>query len=279
MRAFYFLILLCSALPGSAKAQVFRDNAVFNERHFLFEVKQIDEFIERFNDDRNSFLRTNIKRYYPRTIINRPILIRALFDSKNNRISDSDRESFIAAVNDSHHPWFLSFNQGDWYAEAICHLRYRNKDIDVSALLKVVTTQGTACKWMIYAVHSKLIAPYSGSVSLPVCKDPTRFLSPMCHATNFICLGGIFDNIACIDDYLDKSFMKDPESLSFLHALLNKEIAFQYVSSVRYHFLQVKKWSFMVENFDRKDSYNAGWLISGLEKCADNDKKTINTLF
>lgn len=279
MRSFSFLILYWMISSTPVMAQRYRAGLTFNDRYFLLEVKQIDEFIERFNDDRNSFLRNNIRKYYPRMVITRPLLLKTLFDSKSNQISSKDIENFVAAVNNSRHPEFLYFNKGTWYAEAICRLRYKEKDIEASALLKVVGAAGASSKWMICAVHSKAIEKYNGSISVPVSGDTNRFLSPMCHATNFICLGNAFGDLANIRDYLDKSFTGDPESISFLHALMKREITFQYVETVRYHFLQIREWAFIVENFNRKDSYNSGWLISSLKQCSRDDPKTINTLF
>ena len=42
-------------------SQVYSNNGGAKEKHFIYEVKEIDEFIERFNDDPGSFIRSVYK--------------------------------------------------------------------------------------------------------------------------------------------------------------------------------------------------------------------------
>jgi len=270
MKLCAFLLLYFQLTYSNNFAQILRSNSRFDERHFLFEVKQIDEFFERFNDDRNSFLRRKAKKYYPKLIINRPLLIKTLFDIHNKRISLADKKRFIETANDQDHPSFLNYYNDGWFAEAVCLVKYRGEFINISVLLKVNSTPDLCAKWMIYEVHSKYIDRNNERITKYQTNDSSRFISPMGHATNFVCLAGVFEDVDHIKEYFDNNFYSDSESVAFYHALTNKEISFQYVKYVRYHFFQVKGWSFTVDEFDRRSTLNSGWLISDLRRRTKN---------
>ncbi len=50
----------------------------------------------------------------------------------------------------------------------------------------------------------------------------------------------------------------------FYNAVLTREIEFQDVNKIKYHFLLADKWIFTVENFPR-EALNSGWLINQLQ--------------
>ena len=58
--------------------------------------------------------------------------------------------------------------------------------------------------------------------------------------------------------------------LEFYNAVLNREIEFQDVVKIKYHFLLSDKWIFTVENFNR-ESLNSGWLINDMQKVSSLD--------
>jgi len=52
-------------------SQVYSNNDLANDKHFIYEVKEIDEFFERFNDAPNSFLRSVYKAHHIKFNIDR----------------------------------------------------------------------------------------------------------------------------------------------------------------------------------------------------------------
>ena len=64
-------------------SQVYSNNDDAKEKHFIYEVKEIDEFFERFNDDPGSFIRDVYKARHTKFNIDRQRLIRSLFNYEN----------------------------------------------------------------------------------------------------------------------------------------------------------------------------------------------------
>jgi hypothetical protein len=246
-------------------ANFYSENRLY-ERHFLLEVKQIDEFIERFNDEPSSFLRRHIHHYYPNVNVTRSLLLPALFDTATAAVREPDLEAFVKQVTNRKHPNYLNFERRGWYAEAVCAVRYRHREINLSVLMEVRPMPGPSTEWVIFAARCPELRPYPGKLVLPEPTDSSRFFSPMCHATNFMCLADVFDEPGDIRDFLAPSFRGDEQTCAFLHAVLNKDITYLGVRTVRYHFQQVKGWEFTVEDIERRNSYLSGWLICSLRK-------------
>ena len=80
------------------EAQVFTNDAGAREKHFIYEVKQIDEFFERFNDAPNSFLRSVYKARHIKFNIDRQQLIRSLFNDENKSLDSILKTQFISDV-------------------------------------------------------------------------------------------------------------------------------------------------------------------------------------
>ena len=78
------LMLLCfsNLLWEVSSAQTIESNTN-RERNFAFEVKQIDEFFERFNYEKKSLIISYVKLNYPGISINRESLINSLFNRQN----------------------------------------------------------------------------------------------------------------------------------------------------------------------------------------------------
>ena len=64
-------------------SQVISNNDNAKEKHFIYEVKEIDEFFERFNDEKSSFIRGVYKAHHVKFNIARQRLIRSLFNYEN----------------------------------------------------------------------------------------------------------------------------------------------------------------------------------------------------
>jgi hypothetical protein len=266
------LMLLCfsSLFGGASSAQTIESNSN-RERNFAFEVKQIDEFFERFNYEERSLIISYVKLNYPGITINRESLVQGLFNRQNRSWVKSDLDAFFQTVDDKSRPVYLDFYDQDWYAQTVCKFKYKGRPVDVVILMKIQQTGNGGAKWVIVNAYSPLFVPESSSLKLPEKEKGERFLNPMSHATNFISLSKALNDKPNILDYLDAGFLQSGGSRAFLKELLNNQLSYQYVKEIKYHFLQVDGWIFTVNYFQRQ-SINSGWLINRLEKATETDK-------
>ncbi|MEO6720595.1 MAG: hypothetical protein ABIN67_09510 [Ferruginibacter sp.] len=258
------LLILILFSCKTLKAQQWNGNSIFDERRFLFEVKQIDEFFERFNNDKRSFIKRNIGKYYPGIKIDRPSLLRTLFDKESKQIVPASKKEFIKDVTDPNDPLFLKFYKPGWWAEASCIFTYNNKPVSAKVMLVIETDSSRASKWVIKRVQCNEVKQYTGNILFPNRQNPAKFLSPMSHATNFIALARAFDDKANIGSYITDDCRSDNSSVSFMQALITGQLTFRYINSIKYYFSQIPGWRFTVASCVRTDSVNSGWLVTDM---------------
>src|SRR6202043_1553761 len=121
----------------SLKAQVLESNSD-GDRNFAFQVKHLEEFFERFNDVKTTYLTQYIKNKYPGVTIDRATLIRGLFNKENKNEDPDQLDEFVRQVTDSASPVLLDFYSGEWYAETQCKCIYKGKLINVRIILKIL---------------------------------------------------------------------------------------------------------------------------------------------
>jgi hypothetical protein len=273
LRCLLWICFLFACISSSAtQAQSVESNAQ-REKIFAFEVKQIDEFIERFNDDSSSFIRQYLKTNYPDVAVDRATLVHNLFNLDNKNWNQQDTADFCSQALDTNGPVHLDFYNQDWFAEAFCHCSFKGKPAEAIILLKVNTDSAGGAKWIIYDAYCNLIPATTDADSLTLADPGNKFLNPISHATNFIGLSRALKDKAHIRDYLDSNFLSSGRSRSFLQALLDGSLRYDYVKSIRYHFLEVNGWVFTV-NYFRREAANSGWLISNLMRANDQQKLT-----
>lgn len=257
-------------------AQVIESNTD-RERMFAFEVKHIDEFMERFNFEQNSLIISYVKMNYPGIRVDKGSLVTNLFDRQNKYWIKPDVDSFFKQVTSKDHLVELDFYSNSWYAEALCRFIYKGKPTDIILVLRIKQVENGGAKWVIAGAHSRFL-PVSKAPGNRLADNPgVKFLNPMSHATNFMSLSTALSDKSHIRDYLDSSFFDHAASMSFLQALLKDQLEYNYVKQITYHFLQVDGWIFTVNNFNRK-SVNSGWLISSLKRATDKEKVAYKNL-
>jgi len=229
--------------------QVYTDNDRTKEKHFFYEVKQIDEFFERFNDDPGSFIRTVYKERNVKFRISRRRLIRSLFNYENLPRDTMMMKRFVSDVTNKTSPIFLDFYGNDWYAEISCKFRYRSSSIIIPIILKIEVTENKGSKWMIVAIGRSRLKSNITISEMTQSKIKTKCLSPTSHATNFVSLRRAFDDKENLSNYFDNAYFRRSNMSAFYNAVANREIEFQHVIKIKYHFLVDEKWIFTVENF------------------------------
>jgi hypothetical protein len=246
-------------------SQVISNNDNAKEKHFVYEVKEIDEFFERFNDEKGSFIRGVYKAHHVKFDIPRQLLIRSLFNYENMSRDSVLINKFVSDVTRKIKPIYLDYYGDDWYAELTCKFKYNAAFIVIPVIVKIEMTQNKGSKWMIVAVGSSTLKSKIIVTEMTQSKVKTNIISPTSNGTNFLSLKRAFDDKENLSDYFESAYFKQPNILEFYNAILNRDIDFLDVIKIKYHFLLADRWIFTVEDFIREE-LNSGWLINHLEK-------------
>ena len=244
-------------------SQVYSNDGSAGDKHFIYEVKEIDEFFERFNDAPTSFLRGVYKARHVKFNIDRQRLIRSLFNDENKTLDSVTMNKFISEVTRKKKPVYLDFYGGNWYAELACRFRYHGTFIVIPLIMKIEMNQNKGSKWMIVAVGSSTLKPKIEVTEMAQSKTP-KIISPTSHGTNFVSLKRAFEDKENLSSYFEAYYLKRSHMLELYNAVLNRDIEFLDVIKIKYHFLLADKWIFTVEDFSR-EALNSGWLINQMQ--------------
>jgi len=246
-------------------AQIISNDNGASDKHFIYEVKEIDEFFERFNDAPNSFLRSVYKARHIKFNIERQQLIRSLFNDENKSLDSMMITQFISDVTRKKKPLYINFYGGNWYAELTCKFRYNGTSIFIPVFMKIETAPNKGSKWMIVAVGPSSLKSKIEVTEMTQSRIKTKIISPTSHGTNFVSLKRAFEDKENLSSYFEKLYLKRSHMLELYNAILHGEIEFLNVVKIKYHFFLDDKWIFTVENFSRA-ALNSGWLINNMQK-------------
>ncbi|WP_225000353.1 hypothetical protein [Cesiribacter sp. SM1] len=269
MKDVFIRLVLVLIVCLNSSGAVFSQTSAGYQEVFAFEVKQIDEFFERFNNQQ-----TLIKNYIAArdntTEVNREELIKNLFNGHSTTIRVGDVYKFIESVNNPQQPVVLSFYDDEWFAKVKCSVLYQQKKRELVLVLRVQKEKDGASKWVIHGVDADFFVT-------PDAQDPKASLNPISHGTDFLGLSKAFTDTENIRSYLPADYQEDQLS-KFILEIRNKRLSFVQVESISYHLLQIDGWILTVENFQRPEK-NSGWLISDLiqadTKAKENYKQQI----
>jgi hypothetical protein len=261
----FWIFISFSVCQNRLFSQVISNNDNAKEKHFIYEVKQIDEFFERFNDEKGSFIRGVYKAHHVKFNIDRQRLIRSLFNYENMSKDSVMINKFVSDVTKKKKPIYLDYYGDDWYAELTCKFTYNSSFIVIPVIMKIEMTPNKGSKWMIVAVGSSNLKSKIVVTEMAQSKVKSNIISPTSNGTNFVSLKRAFDDKENLSDYFESVYMKRSNMLEFYNAILNRDIEFQDVIKLKYHFLLAGGWIFTVEDFIREE-LNSGWLINYMEK-------------
>jgi len=260
MRLYILPISLFFICFGTLKAQILDAD----EYNFAFQVKQVDEFIERFNGDTSTLLYEYRSKKFPDETMDRELMIRTLFDNQRPKWDMKLVHSFVEEIVDEKKPLYLSFYDEDWYALLDCNVSYKGKNERAFITLQVQKEEDYSSKWVIRGVMADFL-------KLPGNESDQVFLNPVSHGTDFMNLGQLFKaDKRHIKSYLYRNFHPGGLAL-FIHELIDGNIDFGQINSISYHFLQLDGWAFTLRKIYR-DSPNSGWLISDLQRLDRKNK-------
>ncbi|MGB3848752.1 MAG: hypothetical protein WA958_02195 [Tunicatimonas sp.] len=244
-------------LAASAQSIHFSD-----DENFAFKVKQIDEFMDRFNAVADTPIQQYVREQYAIDSLSRASLVLSLFNQEDTSWNEPQVREFVADVAQS--TARLNFYDRGWYAELDCTGRYRGQEEQFTLVLSLeVLRPGQGSKWVIEGVSADFLR-------LGYSKDRRRALNPGSYGTDFMGLVDALRDTANVRNYLSTR-AQPSQLLLFFNELCEGQLVFKRVRAITYHFLQIDNWIFKVRDFKR-DLANSGWLISDLMKVTDVQK-------
>lgn len=258
------LLLFCILFFKDSYSQ---KNSHLEDENFEYEVKQIEDFIDRFNFSPDSYFIKYYQNKFPGKKLTRESLVKTLFNYQSFKPGAADTiKKFIATVVNPKKECFLNFYRRDWFAALDCQFERKGKPVKVRLILEIQVddTITYACRWVICGIKSDMI-------SIPDFRDSTRFINPSSHGTDFLALDKILNDKKNIVSYFDANFK--PSNLSlFVNELRKGNLNFVQVNSITYHFFQIKGWEIEVKYF-LNNTKISGWLISKVYKLPANQNK------
>jgi hypothetical protein len=262
------LVYMCVACGQNITQNHLQDSLQNNffEQRLKFRVKQVDEFIARFNYE----IDIEGKKVQNHTDMQaRKKQVASLFDFEYVAKMDSNKRkiatNFINQVcgGDSSNLskfWLISLYDKDFYAKAICKVKYLGKDETLQLTLKIEQDAKKNIRWVLVAAQAKFLEI--------VPTDTTKFISPVAHELNFMQLSQITyknsDNSANIAAYTPKNY--EVEQLPIVLFLIKtKQLKIDFVQHLSFNFSQIQNYTFVVEHKERTTG-NVGWLITDIQE-------------
>lgn len=233
------------------------------EDAFVFKVKQIDEFIDRFNHAPHTLaVRQNTGLTHREDLF-------SLFDQEREDWDYPLIEAFTGEVLARSGQRILDFYDPLWYAELECTFLYRGAPQTFTLILQNQTAPNGGSRWVIVSILERLDGLFCQDI--PEAASMARYLHPMSHASNFAELEGALSDKENLQNFFDP-WNQGMDFLAFKHGLKDGSIQYKNSGRLSYHFLQLENWIFTLDYFPRKQP-NAGWLISNLARASAADKK------
>lgn len=258
-------MILCSCL--SVEAQ-FLTNEI-DSKLYKARVKLIDEFFDRFNGKKS---RPDIKE--TDTLYRKKNLL-VLFDSA---LFKANKEKTLEEVKDLVDTIVTSktqinYSDTTWFAKAVCHGKFKGKEVTFVLYLTVENRKEDMFKWVISKAEGELFK------LKPSKKAENIMLMPDDHETNFMSLHRITtEKDDYITNYAQKNFAVDETSVFFSY-VYSGLLDIENINELEFTFLQVPGYIFTVKDVFR-ETLNSGWLISSYEKMDEEEKQNIlNNLY
>ena len=260
----YFILLIFLMFIGVAQAQIlFQDDEFEN---FDYNIKQIEEFILRFNLKELIIQPQQSKQY---EFDNRVLL----FDKSYYLDHQEELTDFLNSI--CKQQTTLSFYDSTWYAIAECNVTFLGKKDKITLILRPEQVTEDIYKWSIVDAQGNILELTPKTQS-----DKLRLL-PTDNEVNFIALQSITTtNAQNILLYNLQNHINDQLSV-FNSLVYYKLLKVDNVQSLSYCFTQVRGYEFYVKNFVR-DEKNAGWLIYNVQKATSpppSNNSTIDNSF
>lgn len=219
---------------------------------YRLKVKQLDEFMRRFNLQDVPSLFQNED-----TLLQESYSMTAVFDFQLVKGRKDDVREFVATMLNNNVK--LAYTDSNWIAVAHCNAIYKGKETTLTLELATEKVKDFIYKWVIIGASGDVLE------LKPQKQNPGLAISPVDNEVNFISLNHITSK-ECqnILNYKGTSAQLNPMSVFF--ALVNSgQLQIKNVQQLEYKFTIKPYYEFTVRNFIR-DAMNSGWLISDFKK-------------
>lgn len=237
-------VFFCFLCIGNLYAQ--KISTLCEIDNFVYQVKQIDEFMSRFNLEQVVIAPENDSLW-------RDNNLKLLFDKttylSNQQMADTMVRTFVKDTA------MLHFSDTCWYAVASCAVEYNKHTDTIQLILRTEHVKDYIYKWVIADAKGVIfsLAPRPHSEQLRI--------SPADNEINFMSLSSIcINNAENIQRYNATGYKIN--TLDVFNTLVyTKQLTITYVVNIEYHFHNICNYNFVVRNFNRNNP-NSGWLIS-----------------
>ena len=191
MRKIIIVITLLITSFGMAPGQgLFSPGSPKDDGRFAASTKQVNQFFRRFNAEESQ---DGSQRYYSGDALFRDRELRGkfisiLFDNETSGISSQMKTEFMREVLSESQPQFLSFHEGEWFAEVLAVFQYKGRSENVTLFLKI-QPEGLGYEWVIDKV---VFQPFKDIFKKPSGTDKS-FIHPLSHELGFMNLRKAFE--------------------------------------------------------------------------------------
>jgi len=252
--AFFLLCFLFCSLDAFSQIDIVTDYD--NRPELIARVKQVDEFIHRFNFNHQKIDIATLN------VNSRAEMIPLLIDYKYAKQQPQKVNSFIQSSLQNE---LLSFYDDDWYAVVKCEGVYRNKNVRMDLVLQVETFKNHSSKWTLVGAYAPFLNVEAD------CTDTNKLISPSNNEVGFLGLNRVFADPKNIGAYTPENYQFDYLSI-LLHEVKLGNFKFTQTLYSKYYFTKIQDWVFVLEHFNR-EGFNSGWLISEVIAVKEKDKK------
>lgn len=255
----YIIAILTFLIAHSTFAQF--ATTYIDELELKFKVKQIDEFMQRFNydityDGKRPIIAKDSIKYKEERVKNMLTLFNLdKFMDKNKRPSKLASDFLEYAINNNYR---LNYADSTWTANVKCWGTYQGQKRAINLTLKVEKIKGVEYKWVIASVDGKIFDPLKEK------RDSSLQITPAEHGIGFISLPTLLNtNASSIASFDSKEYKNEKLSI-FNYLIATRTLRLTSVEKVSYHY-RLGEYCFDVERIEKEKSYNKGWLINNIK--------------
>lgn len=243
----YVLLLVSTAAEGRSQIAPIRDR---DPIEFVLQVKQLGEFIERFNLQLPpATMDTTAPHAKERILL-------SLFDFDYADTHGDEVMEFIGSV--LRYGDRIHYGDTSWVAIAQCAVEVGGRPDSIVLVLRTENIDSEMYKWVIVAAEGFPLQ------LLPEEKSRLYKIFPQENEINFIQLSDITRrNAENILNYADSRFVVDQTSV-FYALVATGRLKIQHVQDLQYQF-GTSEYTFWVKHYPRHTT-NSGWLICRLGK-------------
>ncbi len=231
----------------------------FYDENWAVRVKQIDDFVDRFNNELN-FIKNGVIVKNKLAQENRSGIILSLFNS-SKEIDQKLIENFVSLVLDK--DYYIKLGLTDITCVLTTKSVYKNENISIDFYLKIETLSDGSMKWVIYnAIPSKY--PWQ-----KIEFNPNKFINPSNHNLRFSSLGKFINESNDIKGIFSDKFVVDEFSI-LVHEIIQGNLIIGDIKDLKYNINVLDQYKVSIDYIDNVEK-KSGWLITELSSIKTNE--------